>query len=230
MLSSASRTRNTTSSKVKHMTKLARSNITNAPSNQNTSISENKHPIFDATKPQTDNPPLPHKHRSIKSCFPKPMHFSFKIHASFQISLLTWNGHSLAKPSPSQHKTTTQATYLEWLSLCQTKSKTTTHAPSEKTSRVTMAIGDRPGHKQLPGTPTPISLHCCGATTPCGRQPPPWELSPQFIIVSVHGVCSSDVTLVSEHLWILIPAPASTDTKSSPFLSPDPYSTLSQNP
>ena len=92
--------------------------------------------------------------------------------------------------------------------LCQTKPKPTqnhTHAPSAKTSRVTVAISDRPGHKQL--LKTPASLNC---TTAVGysvwEEPLPRLTSLNLSYFSVHGVAFSDVPLVPERLGTLTPA------------------------
>ena len=104
--------------------------------------------------------------------------------------------------------------------LCLKPSQGTTHT-------IHKTLSYHPGHKQSLGTPTSIPLHYRGATTPSGRLPLSWELSPQFIIFSVHEVRSSNVPLVPEHLGTLTPAPASSGTEGSPSPSPDPYSTTS---
>ena len=115
--------------------------------------------------------PLPHKHRSFKTCFSKPKHFSFNYMPYLKSLMLTWNGHSL----PNQ---------------AQANTKPHTHTPSAKTSRVTVAISNQRGYKQpfRDSNPEHIALLWC--TIPCGRKPPPQELSPQFIFLNIHEVVS----------------------------------------
>ena len=55
-----------------------------------------------------------------------------------------------------------------------------THAPSAKISRVTVAISDRPGHKQLLKTPASPN-YTATVGYPVWEEPPPRELNPQFI-------------------------------------------------
>ena len=70
-------------------------------------------------------------------------------------------------------------------------------------------------NKQLLKTQASSQLQCRSGLPRVGEQPP-WELSPQFIIIilmiihSLHGVTSSDAPLVPERLRTLTLAPAST--------------------
>ena len=144
MLSFACRTRHTTTTKNKHRATLATKQCY-------ISAQQLKHTNLKKTGILSLMPPnhneatryyltstVPFKHAFQNQC-----QFSFKIHTSFEISfMLTWNGHSFPKQAQANTEPLLKAARLEWLLLCQTKSKTTAYAPSTKPCCVTVATSD----------------------------------------------------------------------------------------
>ena len=149
MLSIASRTRNITSTKVKHKATLAKQQ-------RHIGVQQPKHTNLRKASilllmPQIHNQAIYHCPTStnpLKHAFQNQCTFLSKYmpHLKSLYAHLEWS--LFAKPSSSQHKTTAQSSTLGMATLRQTKSKTTTHTPNTKTYHVTVATSDRPANKQ----------------------------------------------------------------------------------
>ena len=115
--------------------------------------SESRHPTLMPQNHNRGNLLLPHKYKSFKTCFSKPL-FSFPFKHEHLLKTLyahlEWLLYAKPSPKPAQNHISkikvSSRSEPENLNQC---SKTTTHTYSAKTCRVTLATSDRPTYKQL---------------------------------------------------------------------------------